>query len=30
MLWAKATALWSRIKPQLSPLNIIILIYLLL
>ncbi|XP_032938120.1 uncharacterized protein LOC117008405 isoform X2 [Catharus ustulatus] len=30
VLWAKATALWSRIKPQLSPLNIIILIYLLL
>ncbi|KAF4805498.1 GRAM domain-containing protein 2-like protein [Turdus rufiventris] len=30
VLWARATALWSRIKPQLSPLNIIILIYLLL
>ncbi|XP_062366168.1 GRAM domain-containing protein 2A-like [Cinclus cinclus] len=30
MLWARATTLWSRIKPQLSPLNIIIIIYLLL
>ncbi|XP_014739811.1 PREDICTED: GRAM domain-containing protein 2-like [Sturnus vulgaris] len=30
VLQARATALWSRIKPQLSPLNIIILIYLLL
>ncbi|XP_058714845.1 GRAM domain-containing protein 2B-like isoform X2 [Poecile atricapillus] len=30
VLQAWATALWSRIKPQLSPLNIIIIIYLLL
>lgn len=30
MLWAWATALWSRINPQLSPLNTIIIIYLLL
>uniref|UniRef100_A0A8C0VL69 GRAM domain-containing protein 2A-like n=1 Tax=Cyanistes caeruleus TaxID=156563 RepID=A0A8C0VL69_CYACU len=30
VLQAWATALWSRINPQLSPLNIIIIIYLLL
>ncbi|XP_016159935.1 PREDICTED: GRAM domain-containing protein 2-like isoform X2 [Ficedula albicollis] len=30
VLWARATALWSRLKPQLSLVNIIILIYLLL
>ncbi|XP_039942871.1 GRAM domain-containing protein 2A-like [Hirundo rustica] len=30
LLWAWATAFWSRINPQLSPLNIIIIIYLLL
>ncbi|TRZ15112.1 hypothetical protein HGM15179_011972 [Zosterops borbonicus] len=30
VLWAWATALCSRINPQLSPLNIIIIIYLLL
>ncbi|KAM7023987.1 uncharacterized protein M8220_015476 [Acridotheres tristis] len=30
VLQARATELWSRIKPQLSPLNIVILIYLLL
>ncbi|XP_038019722.1 GRAM domain-containing protein 2A-like [Motacilla alba alba] len=30
VLWAWATALWSRINPQLSSLNIIIIIYLLL
>lgn len=30
MLWAWATALLSRIIPQLSPLNIIVIIYLLL
>ncbi|XP_063261028.1 GRAM domain-containing protein 2A-like isoform X2 [Prinia subflava] len=30
VLWAWATALWSQINPQLSSLNIIIIIYLLL
>ncbi|XP_077047435.1 uncharacterized protein LOC129131234 isoform X2 [Agelaius phoeniceus] len=30
VLWAWGTALWSRINPQLSSLNIIIIIYLLL
>ncbi|XP_056368508.1 GRAM domain-containing protein 2A-like isoform X2 [Oenanthe melanoleuca] len=30
VVWARATALWSQLKPQLSPVNIIILIYLLL
>ncbi|XP_064252339.1 GRAM domain-containing protein 2A-like isoform X5 [Passer domesticus] len=30
VLWAWATALWSRINPQLSSVNIIIIIYLLI
>lgn len=30
VLWTWATALWSQITPQLNPLNIIIIIYLLL